>query len=448
MNEHNPIAQLVAKIQQCWMKEVNPFPELALVRWLIEPHEAKLYEGFVHLESTPHGVIPEIFIVLLCPFQSKETFSRDLVNTWVEMAESDEKTLQAMAGNGFPFNWDTAKFRIDHPCSPEQDYRLLIELINSFKEAASIADQILNVVLLPYQISNIGEYSNWLENFLKEEYPSNTRMNIFDLKEERFFDPLFKKLNPEYAKTLSTVLDYQGAIHKIIQAGDPSQPGVRLQRYIQKMSLAVSDKNLEKLMAVGEACIAEMSRAKDCILLATAHITYAGMLFNFREYALIQEILTKGLAVTHRGAKEGDPSCQGLLIQYYNFQASNYHLSKQYKQAVHFYCKSAETAIEIKQFMQAVNGYRLAADVSKSHDTRNIESILEKSFPLKDNLSKEELHLSGFMSLMWDYCQFLEKKGKTQIREEVYESMRDLCGEDWEKEVRVLPTEKFQPAII
>ena len=66
--EHNPIAVLVSKVQRKWNEEVHPSNDYKLVRWIIRSEQARLYEGFLKLESSSHGSIPEVFVVLLTPF--------------------------------------------------------------------------------------------------------------------------------------------------------------------------------------------------------------------------------------------------------------------------------------------------------------------------------------------------------------------------------------------
>ena len=75
LSEHNPIAQLVTQIQNKWIADASPFPKLKIIRWLIKPEEARLFEGFLKLESTEHGAIPEILVAMLCPFKDETTYS-------------------------------------------------------------------------------------------------------------------------------------------------------------------------------------------------------------------------------------------------------------------------------------------------------------------------------------------------------------------------------------
>lgn len=69
-SEHNPIAALISQIQQKWNDEASPLTDdIKLFRWLIKPDEMRLFEGFLKLESSEHGSIPEVLVAMLTPFQ-------------------------------------------------------------------------------------------------------------------------------------------------------------------------------------------------------------------------------------------------------------------------------------------------------------------------------------------------------------------------------------------
>lgn len=445
MNEHNPIAHLVTKIQQTWIQEVSSNEELALIRWMILPEEAKLYEGFVHLESTQHGSIPEIFIVLMCPFVSKGSFTKDLIRAWVDMAENDTKTKEALNAHGMLFFWDTNPFKTDEKLNEDEAKTLFFQLIDSFREASGIEDNLLNLVLMPYQISDIKGYGKWLEDLYKGDFPAHLRMCIFDLKEERFFDPLIEHLDSAYVATLDPNLDYQGAVQQVMQSGNPSQPGVKLQRYIYQMSQATAAKNLDKLNQLGESCLREMRKAREKVLLATAHIAYAGMLFQFKAHQQIQDLLRQGLGITQAGAKEGDSTCQALLVQYYNFLGSSQHLSKQYQPAIMSYEKGAESATEAEQFLQAVNSLRLAVDLAKRHQAESYPELLEKAYSINEKLNTDEIKLSGFLVLAKDYCDWHRFKGDQYKAEKADHTMNLHFGSSWRRLAEDQVFEEFQP---
>src|SRR5260221_5425506 len=148
-NEHNPIAQLVTQIQQKWAAEVSPHQEYKLVRWLIDPDQSKLYEGFLHLESTPHGRLPEMFVTLFKPFRSKESHTNDLVRTWLETYDKDQKTFDQLRLKNPSYNWNNSHFRKKVVSDEMNTEAFFLEMLESFYSAVGMPDRMLTVALMP-----------------------------------------------------------------------------------------------------------------------------------------------------------------------------------------------------------------------------------------------------------------------------------------------------------
>ena len=106
MNEHNPIAQLVNKIQQTWQEKISGRAELRFVRMLIKPEEARVYEGFCKLESSPHGRLPEVFVTQLTDFEAEDSFSGALIKDWLQTYDQSMELI-----NNIQFKWDPAPYR-------------------------------------------------------------------------------------------------------------------------------------------------------------------------------------------------------------------------------------------------------------------------------------------------------------------------------------------------
>jgi hypothetical protein len=83
-NEHSPIAHCLEAMQQKWQEATGPRPHYRLVCWCMAPDEAALLNGFCKLESSPHGGLPELFAVLLTPFESQACFSAHLLGHFLD----------------------------------------------------------------------------------------------------------------------------------------------------------------------------------------------------------------------------------------------------------------------------------------------------------------------------------------------------------------------------
>jgi hypothetical protein len=179
-----------------------------------------------------------------------------------------------------------------------------------------------------------------------------------------------------------------------------------------------------------------MTKSKIKSLIAIAHISYAGMLFSFRKYEAIENILNNGLKIAQAGKRAGDDTCQALIIQFYNFKASNYQLNKKNKEAVEWFCKSAEAAIELNQALPAITAYRQASFIAKKLDANKFYDVIERGYNIGKELPKEQLSLSEYPFLSFEFFNFLRQKGDIEKSKEVDSKMTEIFGLNWKEETQ------------
>jgi len=241
-NEHNPIAQLIEKIQNKWMTDISPYKNIQLVRWLIEPDQKKLYEGFLRLESSPHGSLPEVPIVMLTHFEDKETYSKNLITDWLNDFIKDEELQKELAEGGLSFDWDSQLYQ-DKCDADEADYNLLLlEMLQSFQKAMPNSDYPLVLSLFPYGIDSNREYAQWIDDLVKLGLPDKVRLMFFDEVDKRDYDPLMKN-HPEISKSLQVPMNFDEAINKLATSGNPNDPEVQFRKCMIEMSNSVSKKD-------------------------------------------------------------------------------------------------------------------------------------------------------------------------------------------------------------
>ena len=435
-NEHNQIAHLVTRIQQKWAEEISPFPGIQFVRWLINPDDSELYEGFLRLESSPFGKLPDIFVTLLTPFESKDTYSKDLINSWFQAIDNDKKTFDQLASQGTPCTWDYKHYKDKSKVMNGNADAILLEIVSSFHKSLNLPDRPLTIALFQYSITSPSEFAKWIRNISEYEIPAGVRFCIFDLKDEKFYDRVFNAMEPGSAKTIMVPIDLQAAIKKMIQAGDPNDPGVRLHKYIQQMTETLSQQDITKLHRVGKECIEDMARSKQRSLMATAHLVYAGMLFNFKDHFNIENILKSGLRIAEAGKSTGDQTCQSLIPQYYSFMASNFQLSKKFSEAINWFCKSAECSLTMKQAFPAISSYRQASFLAQRHESYRLESILASGYNAGADLKLEEIKKTDYGFLCVDYYEHLYHNRKEEKAEEVDLRMKTMFGNAWKESIR------------
>ena len=299
-NEHNPIAQFITTIQQKWIDEVTPNNHIQLVRWLIKPDQARLYEGFLRLESTPNGGLPDVPIVLLTAFENKETHSRNLIKDWIETFKKDKELQKELNARNLKFDWNISEYETKLENEDTDHNFLLLEMLSTFQKTMPNPQLHLALSLYPYSVEETKDYGKWIDHLIQLGLPDKVRIMFFDYVEERYFDNLVKT-HSDIAKSLAVPIDLQGAINKIAVAGDPNDPEVQFRQCMIEMSKSVTKKSLPRLHTWGKKGLMITQKSGSKSAFATAHVIYAGMLFNFKEYQAIDELLQKAMAIAKQG---------------------------------------------------------------------------------------------------------------------------------------------------
>ena len=430
LSEHNPIAELITQIQKKWIEEASPFPELKFLRWLIKPEEARLYEGFLKLESTEHGAIPEVLVAMLSPFKNEETYSLSLVNDWCKAYKEDKKTQEKLDAKGMTNTWNPETFLAGSAAENVNHDDLFLKMISSFHKEMVDKSLRLVVALLPYSVYDMDGFKRWVVTMLKKEIPGEISFMIFDHIGEYYFDRLFDKY-PDITKSLHVDLDLDGAVSKIAKMGNSNSPEVKFRECILEMGKSLQKNNLERLQEWGEKglLVTQVSGLKS--LYASAHIVYAGMLFNFKQFDKIDLLLTKGLVIAKQGLKLNDMSCKPLLIQFYGFIAASKQLQKQMTEAINMYEKQGDLATEYQLPAMALSPYQQAYTLSKKNMPDRYGELLQKAFSAGKSLEKEEQQYSNFAGIAHDLWEWLEGRQRWEEAQQVDDKLREIFGADW-----------------
>ncbi|WP_299888208.1 hypothetical protein [uncultured Lacinutrix sp.] len=434
-NEHNPIAQLISKLQLKWTNEVSPHENINLARWIIKPEQARLYEGFLKLESSEHGSIPDMLLVFLTPFNNIESHSKSLITDWIKTYRENAELIEQYKKENTTFNWDIDSFEKRITNDTNANNLLLVDMLSSFQKELEDKKP-LTLALFPYTIEDTKAYSKWINSILKLGLPLNVRFMIFDHANERHFDILCNK-HEAVSKSLSVPLDLEGAINKIASSGNPNDPEVQFRQCIIKMSKSVKNKDLNDLKKWGEKGLEVTQKTGEKGSFSSAHIIYASMLFNFKEYELIDDLLAKGLALAKQGAKAEDPACKTLLVQYYGFQASSKQFQKKYEDASNLFCKQADIATNIGLPQQSLNAWWMASNAIKKRDKARFKAIVEKAYKNGISLDKDTLKSTTMSFIAADYYNILEKEHNDNDCKKIDDFMLELDGKDWRSNVEL-----------
>lgn len=423
MNEHNPIAQLVLKIQQAWMEKVSGNPNLHFVRALIKPEESRVYEGFCKLESSQHGRLPEVFVTQLTGFEDSDTFSGALMKDW--LAEYDKSTSIIEQAN---FKWDPQPWRSNNL---QQQDSALLSMLNSFRTALS---RDLVLALIPRQVSNTLHLKNWITNLLKKGIPTGVKIMLIDhVGNEQF--TIADKQFPGMICNLLVPMNLSAAIQKLAGQGDPNNPEIMLRKCVFEMGNALKDKDLKRLHKWGQQALDCTQRSGNKGLFATAHIMYAGLLFHFKREPQIPQLLDRGLRIAKQGMLQKDPACLPLVIQFYGYQAAYAQIRRRFSEAIPLYIQQAEFAEQQQMQTAALNAWYHAAELCRRKDASRYYDVLEKGYKAGLHLSDDEISASIYIYILRDYYNYAFSNKQTDFVHDIDTKMNRLFGPEWKADV-------------
>ncbi|WP_298507071.1 hypothetical protein [uncultured Maribacter sp.] len=435
-NEHNPVAQLVTKIQQKWLTEVSPYSHLQWIRWIIRPDQVRLYEGFLRLESTSNGVIPDIPIVMLTAFDNSNIHSKNIIKDWLDNYEKDTKVQDQLSQRKEEIQWDKEYFRSALKKPKTNFDALLLELLERFQDALPDTQQHLILSLFPYTVQSSSDYKKWMDKLLHIGLPNKTRLMVFDHSPEHYFEEIQIKYK-EIGKSISVELDLEGAMKKLALSGDPNDPEVQFRQCMLEMGNSTSKNNRKRLHHWGEKGLEVTQKTGSKAFYATAHTVYAGMLFHFKEFDTIDKLLNKALTIAKQGVTSGDETAKPIILQTYGFMAASMQHQKKIDSAVELFCKQANIAVSYKMSQQALSAYVTAYTLIKKKNVLWYQEIVAKAYNFGITLMSEELKTSPISNIALAYFEFSNKKKQ----EKIDSFMTNLESKNWKEK---LSTEEKQ----
>lgn len=435
MNEHNPIALELNKIQRTWLKEVSDKPQLRVVRMIIKPEEARVYEGFCKLESSAFGQLPEVFVTHLTSFEDEDTFSAAIIKDWLETYDNSEKLMQDLKDRNISFEWNPQVYReaLAGAKGAPLDATLL-RMLDDFRKALPQEDPQLVLVLLPRLVSDLKHMKQWLTALLKKGIPAGVKLLVFDhVGNEQL--AVHERQFPGLMHSMHVPLELQNAIQKLAKSGNPNDPEIALRKCLFEMGNALQAKDLKRLHEWGQKALDYTQRSGNKGLFATTHIMYAGMLFYFKKDPQLPQLLERGMRIAKQGVQQNDTACLPLLIQFYGYHGAYYQLRKNFDDAIEWFIKQARLAQEHQFNQQAMNGWYQAAELCRRKDAGRYYTVLEEAYLAGLSLQDEEISTSVYIYLLRDYYDYVHSKKIQDRINNIDEKMGRLFGNNWKEEV-------------
>jgi hypothetical protein len=430
MNHHNPITIRLDEMVNVWNKNVRPHHRL--IRWMLKPEDHRMYEGFCRFEASPYGKLDNLFVFFYTPFTSAETFCHALMENWLHEYD-DPKQRQLLQKAGVSREWDVRLFRnaVDNKDYAACD-NLIHAMIASYKQIINQVDAPFVFSLLPKQISHPQHVMQWMTVWMRKA--TNTQLLVFDHVDGNFWGPVFEEHAAE-AVTLQHDLRMQEAIRQIATAGAATDPYAFFRKCMFGMGDASVKKNKDLLINWGEKAIESAQKTGDKNLLATAYISFAGMLFGFKDHDRIGALLNTGMRLCKQEIAGGKDDLKPLLLQFYTYKGADLQLQKERKEALQWFIKAGDEAVAFAFVQLAISSY-YKAFVFAEYKNWNEDKMLvcKKALQLTNRLSTEDIQASEypFMAYAWVH----EKQDN--LAEFVDEKMNQVYGQDWRHTVEEL----------
>jgi hypothetical protein len=435
MNEHNPITVRIDEMVKVWNK--NVLPQHTLIRWMLKPEDHRMYEGFCRLEASPYGKLDNLFVFFYTPFSSLKTYSHDLIENWLQEYD-DPKQKQLLEKAGIKEVWDVTLFR---QAVANKNYTdcdsLLPAMIQSYKNWIGQIQSTFVFSVLPKQMNSLQQFQQWLQQWMKQRKETGMQLLVFDHVDGNFWGNVFEEYG-DYAVTLKHDLRMQDAIRQIATAGAATDPYAFFRKCMFEMGEAANKKNKPLLTEWGEKAIESGKKTGDKSLLATAYITYAGMLFNFKDHELINTLLDTGIRLCKQEIASGNESLKPMLLQYYTYKGADCQIQKERKEALEWFTKAGDEAVGFGFASQAVSAY-YKAWIFADHKGWKEEKLqaAQQALQLTSQLSDEEIQASEYPFMAYDYVQQKQQE-EDSLAEIVTSKMLAAYGPDWQQTIEEL----------
>lgn len=291
--QHNPVAIAIESLQQQWIEQSGSGGDFKAVRWLIQPEETALINGFIKLESSPYGQSDDFFLVLFTPYVCEAgSYSSALVNDLFTMWDDDSIVKQTGR------QWDRSLFppRIQ---DPEKADQLLIDVLQDFKRNFCQDHQRLIFGLLAKTIEDVAEYNDWIVD-ISTRLPDGICLSLTDYIGYENFINAANSLDNKFKTLKCGRFDmHQIASDLLSSQPNPENPQTVFQQCTLHMGKATGNKDFTSLKEWGAKALKAAQLSGSQSLLATAYLVYAGFMMQLKNKEALDLLILKDIKYEH-----------------------------------------------------------------------------------------------------------------------------------------------------
>ena len=427
---HNPITRKVDEFRLIWRDAVAKQPDKRLIRVLMQVSDIDIYNGFLHWESSEHGLLPEMFVVLFSPFDHSSSFSYRVAKDFIEM-------YQFGAKKDSRFNWDYASFAklLEAPSAQDNADQILFQILESYKAHLNMPDRDMIVGFIPQHIKDMKEYNSWLNELLKEGFSDGIKFMVLDHTDKDYLLRVCEN-NRDKAMTIHVKdMNMNQAVEDLATTGNPNDPQVQIRKCMFEMGKCLPNKK-DKLNHWGEKLLKAGQRSGDAPTYISTYLIFAGFLMHVRDEKKAAEHIDKGIEIAKKYEKTNE-KCIPLYVQLLGYKAANFTMNGKHNKAVDQFLLQAKYAIKNNLKPIAISAYKTAIYLSNEHNLPKYETATLDAYALGKEMADKELALTEYSFVAYHYLK-QSQLGTKEERTALKLRMAELFGADWQENMKTL----------
>jgi hypothetical protein len=261
MRQKNAVAERLDVLHDQWVEFARQ-PEARLLRWVVEPQEARMLEAWLEKETDEEaGECPDLLLRFDAPFEQSEAYGWEL-----------RKALEAMvAESGEPV-------RLGEVELGQTGAEAFLSACEALQRQYEEVCEVLAVVLVPQSVSSAKAWQQWLWRALEQWRSPRVRLVVLEDAHARVLEPM-AQMESRRVWTAVAGLDVVGAMQEVAQqAGAPHAPESRYRELLLRVARAAQQGELREVGRWGGEAVAVAEGEGWHGLAAAAHWAVAGAL--------------------------------------------------------------------------------------------------------------------------------------------------------------------------
>lgn len=417
----NPITYRIEQMRKKWVETVCDSTQL--VRWVLEKDEVRMFKAFSLLEASEHGQIPDLFLNFESSFSDEYEYGRDLLASWLNVWNSEEARKEVEHAEVVP-DWDDAPYR-DAPVKYSE--KTFLEAMSSFATSIDPKQQFV-LGVMPRDYHGEPGFMEWILKCL-EVIPENLSLMVYDMHDS----PLFHKIPMHFkVSTLVANLNMSEATREIIRQGDINDPAVGVNLCVLNISEAAQNESEDDIHHWGKEGVEIAEKTGLESIVSTVYLAYGSGFYQLKKFKEALRLYEAAEEHAIAGLDNDDIAIPAVLLQCYNFQAATYLYTKKYEEALEYFLKTSEEALNQKNFAMYMESQRQASVMSeKMHDPEKAYSLIEETYELCKPHDKLNLKFTSMLLICLRYNDFAHDHKNKPLVDDIEEFATGIWGDQW-----------------